>query len=146
MTKPMINKTRNSVRKRTGFECPFCGNDTSKPREYFSSLAEILTYRFLKLLNTENRIEYIHGVLDCIYEVFGSQNRIMRRRMERAGFLEKYDQQHAAKADGVDYSPEGKHRCCKCGQFKNDWELSIECISSIRHVDICEDCVSKNRQ
>lgn len=45
----------------------------------------------------------------------------------------------------LDYSrnSDRKYRCYQCGQYKNDWEMTIGCISPFRHEDICEDCYSK---
>ncbi len=37
----------------------------------------------------------------------------------------------------------GMIRCHKCGKYKNDWEMAIECVSSFGHEDICEDCISQ---
>lgn len=38
----------------------------------------------------------------------------------------------------------GMMRCHKCGEHKNDWEMTIECLTPYRHEDICESCSSKN--
>lgn len=38
----------------------------------------------------------------------------------------------------------GMIRCHKCGEYKNDWEMTIEFVSSSGHEDICESCSSKN--
>ncbi|MFC2160137.1 hypothetical protein ACFLRX_00630 [Acidobacteriota bacterium] len=37
----------------------------------------------------------------------------------------------------------GRYKCYKCEEYRDDWEMTIECITQYGHEDICEDCYSK---
>lgn len=129
-------KTRAS-RNPTGFPCPFCGKYTRKPEEYYSSLTIILINRFIKLLNSNTGQTYFDGVMDCIFNVFGITNLAIKKALKVAGYLEEYE-----KRFGADQS-EGKTKCYVCGEFKDDWDMTID--NSLVAKSICESCLLKSK-
>lgn len=90
---PKHKNRRCTANQRSGFPCPFCGGNVSYKTEYHSSLATILIGRFVDLLNSNNGPDYSCAVMDCVFKVFGPVNPIMRKEMESAGYLEKYDRE-----------------------------------------------------
>ena len=86
-------KSIKAVSKKGGFQCAFCGNYTNGADEYYSSMAKILAMRFIKLLKSSKGQNYFDGVMDCIYEVFGGENPVMRKALRSAGYLETFEQQ-----------------------------------------------------
>jgi len=92
ITRP--RRRKSSAKQPYGFQCPLCGNWTTNPYKYYSSLTIILTMRFIELLNSSNGNAegYFEGVLDSFYKVFGPRNPVVRHELEKAGYLEKFDQ------------------------------------------------------
>jgi len=50
--------------------------------------------RFIELLNSNNERSYSEGIFDCIYKVFGVENKRVRHELKKAGYLEKFDYRH----------------------------------------------------
>lgn len=90
---PRPRSRKSTATQHYGFQCPFCGNWTTNPNKYYSSLTIILSIRFIKLLNSSNGNAegYFEGVLDSIYKVFGPWNPVITRELEKAGFHEAFD-------------------------------------------------------
>jgi len=81
-----------SPKNRTGFYCPFCGSFQQNADEYYSSLTNILSNRFINLLKVNGDIDYRDGVFDSIHAVFGMENLTMRKLLALDGELEAYDE------------------------------------------------------
>jgi len=86
-------KHLSAVSKKGGFQCAFCGNYKHDADEYYSSMARILSMRFIKLLKSSKGQNYFDGVMDCIYEVFGGKNPVIREALRSAGYLETFEKQ-----------------------------------------------------
>ncbi|MQY60235.1 hypothetical protein GH153_00110 [bacterium] len=86
-------KYLSPVSKKGGFQCWLCGNYTNNADRYYSGQARILSMRFIKLLKSNKGQNYFDGVMDCIYEVFGGKNPVMREALRSAGYLETFEQQ-----------------------------------------------------
>jgi hypothetical protein len=84
------DRIRNEVRKEK-YQCPFCGRPVSKINECYSSLTAILSSRFVNRLKSNNDGTYAEGVLDCICDVFGTENPTIRKKLALEGYLGKYD-------------------------------------------------------
>ena len=87
-------KSIKPVSKKGGFRCAFCGNYTHDADEYYSSMAIILSMRFIKLLNSKKVQGHFDGVMDCIYGVFGGKNPVMRKALRLAGYLEIFEKRY----------------------------------------------------
>ena len=87
-------KHLSAVSKKGGFQCAFCGNYTHDADEYYSSMAIILSMRFIKLLNSKKVQGHFDGVMDCIYGVFGGKNPVMRKALRLAGYLEIFEKRY----------------------------------------------------
>jgi len=81
----------NTDKKRGEFRCSFCGSWTMNPEAYYQSLAVILSGRFISLLNENKDRAGFEAVMNCIKAVFGTRNKRMRPELEKAGYLEKFD-------------------------------------------------------
>jgi hypothetical protein len=84
------DRIRDEVKKQK-FRCPFCGGTTNKVREYYSTLTIILSSRLINRLKSNNHGSYSDGVLDCICDVFGCENPVVRKKLALEGYLGKYD-------------------------------------------------------
>ena len=135
-------KSVKPISKKGGFQCPFCGNYASGAEGYYSSLATILAKRFTNLLKSNNGQSYFDGVIDCILAVFGGDNRVMRRALALERLLEKFEQRYGSSEEETGH----KLKCYLCGQWKEDWEVTID-ESKVTGF-ICEECLSsrKNRK
>jgi hypothetical protein len=138
---PENDRIRNEVRKER-FRCPFCGGTTNRVKEYHSSLTIILSSRLINRLKANNEGSYSEGVMDCICDVFGTVNPVIRKKLALESYLEKYGKRHEDRP--VDYESQGNGncRCYKCGKVYEDYEMTIEIISPYRTADICENCAS----
>ena len=96
-------KVKKSIKEKGGFCCPFCGNYTNNAEEYYSSLATILTVRFIELLKSNLGQSYFEGIMDCIYGVFGPENSTVRQELRSAGYLEQYDKRHGINGETNSY-------------------------------------------
>lgn len=96
-------KARREASRTSGFQYPFCGNYTSNPYKYYSSLTTILTIRFIDLLNSSDGEGYFEGVLDSIYKVFGPWNPVVRHELQKAGYLEVFDQRFGINKEEFNY-------------------------------------------
>jgi len=134
-------KVKKTVPKKSRFQCPFCGNDASNPKYFYSSLIQILAMRFTTLLgsNYEKDHGYLNGVLDSINAVFGYSNPAMKGALEASGYLEAFEQRHGKK----DANSEHKLKCDYCNQWK--WEELITIDDSKVAKFICEDCLSDKK-
>ena len=138
--RPKKSRTRFVAKKRTGFQCSFCGNYTSGINEYYSSLTNILLTRFLDLLKSNNGQNYYEGVIDCTHAVFGNHNPIMRKALKLEGYLDAFEQRHGKMDEGSEH----KLKCDYCNQWK--WEHLITIDDSKVARFICEDCFSKKQE
>jgi len=79
--------------KQWGFQCSFCGAWCANAPDYYSSLVNILTNRFINLLNRNaGSIEYKDIGFDFIHAVFGANNTKMRGLLGLHGYLEAFDE------------------------------------------------------
>jgi len=85
-------KRKSTARDHSGFQCPFCGNWTTGIEAYYSSLTNNLIHRFVNLIDSDHEGGYFEGVMDCIFQVFRSENLAVRKVLAKAGYLERYDQ------------------------------------------------------
>jgi hypothetical protein len=85
------NNSKKLYKKSSSFLCPFCGNKAGNPETYYSHLTKIVITRFVGLINSSKDEDYLNGVLDCIYKVFGGGNLQVRETLKDAGYLEMYD-------------------------------------------------------
>ena len=83
-------KPTRSIRQDKGAQCPFCGNQIRGTEEFYSSFTRILIMRFMDRLKSSNGDSYSDGVLDCIKDVFGIDNLVVRRELAVAGYLEMF--------------------------------------------------------
>lgn len=134
-----IKSIKPSSKKGT-FQCPFCGSYTTDSEKYYSNLTRTLAMRFVDLLNSNNEQKYSDGVMDCIYKVFGGRNLTVRQALRSSGLLEKFEQRYGTEAQALNY----KLRCYKCGELKDEWEITVDTSKSYCK-DICEDCLSKKQ-
>ena len=74
--------------------CPFCGGLVDRISEYYSSLVDILSSRFIALLQSANGKTYIEGILDCIHAVFGPGNPVLRKALHKSDFLSQFEDRH----------------------------------------------------
>ncbi|MQY60391.1 hypothetical protein GH153_00925 [bacterium] len=82
------------VSKKSGFQCWLCGNYTNDADKYYSSMAKILSMRFIKLLKSNKGQGHFDGVMDSIYSVFGGRNPVMRKDLRSAGYLETFEKRY----------------------------------------------------
>ena len=86
-----LNLGRIEEKTGAGFRCSFCGSWTMSPEAYYQNLTVILSGRFVALLE-ENKDSFgFEPVMNCIKAVFGTRNKRMRAELEKAGYLEKFD-------------------------------------------------------
>jgi hypothetical protein len=135
------DRIRDEVR-REKFRCPFCGGTTNKVKEYYSSLTIILSSRLINRLKSNHEGSYSEGVMDCICDVFGPENPVVRKKLVLEGYLEKFEKRFEERVADVGYQGDGKARCYKCGKVYEDYELTIDIISPYRTRDICENCIA----
>lgn len=129
-----------------GFQCPFCGNYTTNADEYYSGLTTIIINRFIGLLNSNNEQSYSDGVMDCIYKAFGLKNLTVRNALKEAGYIEKFDQRFNIEEQDLDSQGYRKLRCYKCGQLKDDWDITVDTSTKTFVEYICEDCLSEKNK
>ena len=134
-------KEKKTMHKKSRFQCPFCGNDASNPKYFYSSLIQILAMRFTALLgsNNEKDQDYLNGILDSINAVFGCSNPAMKGALEASGYLEAFEQRHGKKDEGSEH----KLKCDYCSQWKWDYLITIDDSKVARF--ICEECLSKKQ-
>ena len=133
-------RIRSSVKKHSGFQCPFCGNYTRDAKEYYSSLATILALRFISLLNSHNEQGYFDGVMDCIHAVFGGYDSGVRKALEATGYLDTFVQRHGKMDEGSEH----KLKCDYCNEWKREELITIDDSKVAKF--ICEDCLSKKQE
>ena len=85
--------------KQMGFQCAFCGSLVIGINEYYSTLAQIIRSRLINLAKSANGQSYSDGVLDSLSQIFGPENRSVRRELEVAGLLERFDKRNIFKTD-----------------------------------------------
>jgi len=118
-----------------------CGTHKKNAPEFYSSLAKVLSLRFVGLLSnsqnsTQNDTGYFEAVMDCIHAVFGENNPVIKKALQAEGYLEKYE-----KRFGINYD-EGKIRCAVCKESREPYEMTIS--DNLIAQGICESCYSKN--
>jgi len=121
------------------FPCPYCGS-TTPVDGYHSTLKTIQTNRLIKRLKEANNDACrVMTIIDCMVDICGPQNEILRPELALLGYLETFEGKFMEKYGAADL---GKERCYKCGNYYDDHELTIDCISPYRTEYICDNCVS----
>jgi len=85
-------RRKTSTGKQTGFQCSFCGNFTADATDYYSTMTKIIASRLISLALSSNGKTYCDGVLDSLFKIFGPENRAVKRDLDFAGLLERYEQ------------------------------------------------------
>jgi hypothetical protein len=134
-------RKRKASKEPSGFQCSFCGGFTTNPQEYYSRLTTILAMRLMELLKSSKDPTYLEAVLDSIHAVFGVENRVIRKELSKAGFLDVLDKRHEPKGEG--YLGDHKYRCYKCREVRFDHEITIDTISPYVTKYICFDCLAE---
>ncbi len=84
-------KFKDSVKETTGANCDYCGIEINRSqRPFLSSFTRVLIMRFLELLRSKNRTDYISGILDCIHAVFGTENPVMIKALDNEDLLDPF--------------------------------------------------------
>jgi len=103
LSKALI-KFKDSV-KETKANCDYCGIEINRnQRPFISSFTRVLIMRFLELLRSENRTDYISGVLACIHAVFGTENTMMKKALDKEDFLDAFLKRFPNKTEESDLS------------------------------------------
>jgi len=92
-------RRKTAADKHIGFQCSFCGNHISGANEYYSTLTKIIYTRLINLAKSVNDQSYCDGVLDSLFMIFGPEKSAVRRELEVAGLLERFDQRNIFKTD-----------------------------------------------
>ena len=92
-------RRKTAADKHIGFQCSFCGNHISGANEYYSTLTKIISTRLINLAKSVNDQSYCDGVLDSLSRIFGPEKSTVRRELEAAGLLERFDQRNIFKTD-----------------------------------------------
>jgi len=92
-------RKKNSAGNQIGFQCSFCGNFITGATDHYSSMTKIIASRLINLALSSNGQTYCDGVLDSLFKIFGSENRAVRRDLEVAGLLERFEQRDIFTAD-----------------------------------------------
>lgn len=140
-------KPIKSVSKKGSFPCPFCGNLTSGSDKHYSTMTKTIAMRFINLLKSKDEQSDFNTVMDCIHEVFGRGNPVMREALRLAEYLEKFEKRYEEEEQDSGSQVFGKQRCYKCGKLKDDWDITVDTDTKFCK-PICEDCLSnsKNRK
>lgn len=138
-------RLKKSMKKQRGFPCAFCGNYTTNPIEYYSSMISNITSGSIKVLNFSSSPKHTNGALDIVLAVFGCNNSYVRGELDQAGYIDQFDERAKIMAPILNLAMDGKNRCYKCGKYKDDWEMTIDCVSPHKHENICEDCFTKKK-
>jgi hypothetical protein len=168
-------KAAQTKKKKSGFQCSFCGGWTTGVNEYYSSLTKILLMRFKKRLENTPP-EHCWIVWGCIEDVFGKNNNAVQEQIgirDNAIPKPRYISEMKTTTGHIEGVPvnfitekqkkelpwswkdtldeEGqdslyKLRCHKCRQLKDEWEITSDFNSKPFAEYICEDCLSRERE
>ncbi len=136
--KPKAKRIKSTARKHSGFQCSFCGGWTTGVDEYYSALKKILVVRLIELLENSKERGHFDGVMDCIHAIFKDPDPAVRLVLEKAGYLEAFNQRF----DGAVQDSSYKLRCHVCGKLKDEWDVTVDTTKPNCEY-ICEDCLSK---